>query len=306
MAVSAVRQNALWATLRLLVATTIVCVFAGAQPAGAQQNHTTSEQGLKAGRTKVRPYDPGQDPTTSEHEPDRSAEALVQPAGPLPTPAHTGLKELAKDIGRDFVALPSKENLYWTLAGGAAALAAHQADDYVQEHVGGNPNADAFFGPGRVIGAVVPLGGSVGIYVWGRMRNQPKVSHVGSDLIQGLVVAQVMTQALKYTTQRERPDQSDTTSFPSAHAASTFAFATALERHLGWRYAVPAFAGAFYVAASRLPANRHWFSDAVFGATVGIIAGRTVTSREARPYPVGLTAVPGGAALMFTPRRFNR
>ena len=230
----------------------------------------------------------------------------AQPAGPLPTPVHTGLKELVKDIGRDFVALPSRENLYWTLAGGAAALAAHKADDYVQSHVVDNPTADAFFGPGRVIGAVVPLGGSVGTYVWGRMRNQPRVSHVGSDLIQGLVVAQVLTQALKYTTQRERPDQSDTTSFPSAHAASTFAFATALERHLGWRYAVPAFAGAFYVAASRLPANRHWFSDVVFGATVGIIAGRTVTSQEARSYPVALTAVPGGAALMITPRRFNR
>jgi hypothetical protein len=269
--------------MKLLVATTLVCVFAGAQPSGAQQNQASSDQGL-----------------------DRSTVVLLQPAGPLPTPAHTGLKELVKDLGRDFVALPSRQNLYWTLAGGAAALAAHQADDYVQAHVVGNPSAEAFFEPGRVIGVVVPLGGSVGTYLWGRMRNQPRVSHVGSDLIQGLVVAQVLTQALKYTTQRERPDQSGTTSFPSAHAASTFAFATALERHLGWRYAVPAFAGAFYVAASRLPANRHWFSDVVFGAAVGVIAGRTVTSQEARPYPVALTAVPGGVALMMTPRRFNR
>jgi len=70
------------------------------------------------------------------------------------------------------------------------------------------------------------------------------------------VVAQALTLSLKYTTRRERPDQSSKDSFPSGHAASTFAFATALERHLGWKYAVPAFAGASYVAASRLPANR--------------------------------------------------
>ena len=70
--------------------------------------------------------------------------------------------------------------------------------------------------------------------------------------------------------------------------------------------AVPAFAGASYVAASRLPANRHWFSDVVFGATVGIIAGRTVTSREAQPYPVRVTTVPGGAMILVAPRRFNR
>lgn len=48
-----------------------------------------------------------------------------------------------------------------------------------------------------------------------------------------------------------------------------------------------------------MPANRHWLSDAVFGAAVGIIAGRTVTSHEAQKYPVAITYVPGGAALMF-------
>lgn len=269
--------------MKVLTAAAIVCLLSVTQPLGAQESRNTAE---RAGAPSSAP--------------------LAQPAGPPPTPVHTGIKELVKNIGRDFVALPSKENLYWTLGGGGAALAAHSADAYVQEHVVGNSTADAFFAPGRVIGLVVPLAGSVGTYAWGRLRDEPKVSHVGSDLIQGQVVAQVLTQALKYTTQRERPDGSGATSFPSGHAASTFAFATALERHLGWRYSAPAFAGAFYVAASRLPANRHWFSDVVFGATVGIIAGRTVTSQEARPYPVSLTAVPGGAALMITPRRFNR
>ena len=59
-----------------------------------------------------------------------------------------------------------------------------------------------------------------------------------------------------------------------------FAFATALERHLGWRYAVPAYTFASYVAISRVPADRHWLSDAVFGSVVGIIAGRTVTGQK--------------------------
>jgi membrane-associated phospholipid phosphatase len=85
-------------------------------------------------------------------------------------------------------------------------------------------------------------------------------------------------------------------------ATDTFAFATALERHLGWRYAVPAYVFASYVAVSRLPANRHWFSDAVFGSAVGIIAGRTVTSHEAHPFPVAVAYVPGGAAVMYVRR----
>ena len=82
------------------------------------------------------------------------------------------------------------------------------------------------------------------------------------------------------------------------HAADTFAFATALERHLGWRYAVPAYTFPSYVAVSRLPANRHWFSDAVFRAAVGIIAGRTVTSHDAHPFPVAVDYILGGLSVI--------
>jgi hypothetical protein len=47
-------------------------------------------------------------------------------------------------------------------------------------------------------------------------------------------------------------------------------------------------------------------SDVVFGAAVGIIAGRTVTSNEAQPYPVAVSTVPGGAIVTYSPARFNR
>ena len=88
------------------------------------------------------------------------------------------------------------------------------------------------------------------------------------------------------------------TSFPSGHAADTFALATALERHLGWRGALPAYIFSSYVAASRLRENLHFLSDVVFGATVGTIAGRTVT-RHGKEYYADVQFVPGGAALMF-------
>ena len=117
-------------------------------------------------------------------------------------------------------------------------------------------------------------------------------------------MSEALTQTLKYTTRRERPDHSSKNSFPSGHAADTFAFATALERHLNWKYSVPAYVFSSYVALSRLPANRHWLSDAVFGSAVGIIAGRTVTSHESeRPYPVAVTIIPGGVAVMYVRNR---
>ena len=191
------------------------------------------------------------------------------------------------------------ENLKWVGVGGGLALVAHPFDDNVNEALVGSEFANNFFKPGRVIGQFGTLFGSAGIlYGVGRIKDQPKVSHLGMDLIQAIAVSEGLVQGLKYATQRERPDHSSNNSFPSGHASDTFAFATALERHLGWKGAVPAYIISSYVAMSRLPSNRHWLSDVVFGSSVGIIAGRTVT-RHGRKYPFEVVAVPGGAAIVY-------
>ncbi len=230
-------------------------------------------------------------------------QVLQPPAGPPPTPRHTGIKAMVKGLFVDFKYLPSRENALWAGVGGGLALAVHPLDDNVHSALVGNTTAENFFKPGAVLGALPTLLGSASIvYAVGRVKDEPKVSHVGMDLIQAIAMSEIITESLKYATRRERPDQSARTSFPSGHAADTFAFATALERHLGWRYAVPAYVLASYVATSRLPANRHWLSDVVFGSAVGIIAGRTVTSQEAQPFPVVVNAIPGGAAVMYVRR----
>jgi membrane-associated phospholipid phosphatase len=229
--------------------------------------------------------------------------AVQQPAGPPPTPRHTGIKALAKGTVVNFKYLPSLENLMWAGVGGGLALAVHPADDNLNRALVGNDFADTFFKAGEVLGELPTLLASASVvYAVGRLKDKPRVSHVGMDLIQSLAMSEALTQTLKYATQRERPDGSGHNSFPSGHASDTFAFATALERHLGWKYAVPAYIFSSYVAISRLPANRHWFSDAVFGSAVGIIAGRTVTSHEAHPFPVQVTYLPGGAAVMYVHR----
>ena len=232
-----------------------------------------------------------------------AAAAFQQPAGPPPTPRHTGVRALFKDLGSDLKHLPAKENLMWVGIGSGLALAVHPADDNVNEALVGNRTAERIFKPGAVVGQIGSLmGTSLVIYAVGRIRDQPKVSHVGMDLIQALVISELIVQPLKYVTRRERPDGSGATSFPSGHAADTFGFATALERHLGWRYATPAYVIASYVAISRVPANRHWLSDAVFGSAVGIIAGRTVTANESLKYPATVALVPGGVEVLFVRR----
>jgi hypothetical protein len=226
-----------------------------------------------------------------------------QPAPPQPTPRHTGVKQLFKQLVVDFKSLPAKENIYWAAAGGAMAVSVHPADDNVnQAFLDASSGVKNFFKPGAILGQL-PAVGATTIYIVGRAGDKPHVSHVGMDLIRAVIVSQAMVQTIKYSTRRERPDGSRKNSFPSGHASDTFAFATALERHLHWKYAVPAYVFSSYVAMSRLPANRHWLSDVVFGSAVGIIAGRTVTGHELSKYNVRIVPVPGGVFVTYDPGR---
>jgi membrane-associated phospholipid phosphatase len=223
------------------------------------------------------------------------------PAPAPPTPRHTGVRALFKNVISDFTHLASKENAYWALGGGALALAVHPLDDNVQLYMSHASTARTVFRAGQGFGRTYTLLGVAStVYATGRVRDEPRVSHVGMDLLRALAVSQGLTQGIKFATRRERPDGSGRNSLPSGHAADTFAFATALERHLGWRYFVPAYAFSSYVAFSRLPANRHWFSDAMFGTAVGIVAGRTATSLESDTYPLTVQPVAGGAEIVFT------
>ncbi len=124
------------------------------------------------------------------------------------------------------------------------------------------------------------------------------------DLLQAQILSEALVQPLKFATHRLRPDGSNHQSFPSGHSAITFATATVIERHLGWRKSVLGYAIASYVAASRLHDNQHYLSDVVFGAAVGSIAGRTVVHHAADYWAFTPVALPeGGVALMVTRTR---
>lgn len=230
-----------------------------------------------------------------------TAQVVQKPDGPPPTPRHTGIKATLKNIVHDFGHVPSKTNLFIAAAGGGAALAMHPFDDRLNRRLVGNPTADKFFKPGKFVGQTPTLiGASLAVYAFGRIKDEPKVSHLGMDLVRAMAVNEVLTQTLKFTVRRERPDGSDKRSFPSGHASTTFALATALERHLGWKGAAPVYLFSSYVAASRLHDNRHYLSDVLFGATVGIIAGRTVTRHGSSGYSADIVPVNRGAMLLVT------
>lgn len=82
-----------------------------------------------------------------------------------------------------------------------------------------------------------------------------------------------VTYGLKYAVHKRRPDGSDHRSFPSGHSSLVFTNASFLMRRYGWKYGVPAYALATYVAWGRVYAKKHDFWDVAAGAAIGSAIG---------------------------------
>lgn len=104
------------------------------------------------------------------------------------------------------------------------------------------------------------------------------------------VTSAAVNLGVKSITGRRRPDRTgagvpgarhvampESTSFPSGHSASAFAFATAISRDLPWiAVAMQFVAGG--VAYSRVHTGVHYPGDTVAGALIGAGAGQAVSS----------------------------
>jgi hypothetical protein len=187
-------------------------------------------------------------------------------------------------------------------AGAGLAAVAHEWDDDLVSELETNVKFNNALEPGSKYGAFsIVLGSSFAVYGVGRLSGHPHLAVVGGDLVRGQIVSQLWVQLLKHIVQRERPDQSNNVSFPSGHAAGGFAVAGVLAHHYGWKAAIPAYAGAAYIATARVHDNKHYLSDVTFGAAMGIAGSRTVLFNAGRyGVRVAPALAPGGVAIRAT------
>jgi len=221
---------------------------------------------------------------------DRQAAADRSPA----------FRELFSALPGDVARLVSRDNLFLVAAGSAAAATTHAVDGRIATSGWGQGSVHDALRPGAIVGGfAVQAGGAFATYAIGRAIGQTRVATVGARLFRAQLVAQATTQAIKLTARRTRPDGSDL-SLPSGHTSSAFATAAVLQSEFGWKAGVPAYAIASWVAASRVQMERHYLSDVIAGATIGILAGRSVTvGHGAARFSVAPMAVPGGIGVGF-------
>ena len=240
------------------------------------------------------PPDPPKDP--------QKPPAAVGEEGKKPTRGF--FSSLGHNLTDDVKHLPRMNSVYWLAGGGVAALAIHPLDDNINRHFAGSGATDKFWKPGQVIGNTgVLLGASAATYVIGRAKKNDRVQHLGMDEIEAELLTAGIVYGLKESVRRPRPAGAETSnasgfSFPSGHAASTFAAATVLQQHLGYKAGIPTYLIASYVAMSRLHENVHNASDVVFGAAIGIVVGRTVTWHGRNFYASPMLIPKGGGVIV--------
>ncbi len=92
------------------------------------------------------------------------------------------------------------------------------------------------------------------------------------QLFEGFLANQVVTQGLKYTVHKDRPDDSDDHSFPSGHTSTTFQAAAFLHKRYGLTWGLPAYFGAAYTGWTRVDSDKHYVEDVLAGAVIGTIS----------------------------------
>lgn len=101
---------------------------------------------------------------------------------------------------------------------------------------------------------------------WGHM--------IASDAISAALMG-CSVEAIKRMTKATRPDGSDNRSFPSGHTATAFMTATMLTKEYGhispW-IGIGAYTAAASTGIMRIANNKHWISDVMTGAGIGILA----------------------------------
>lgn len=127
------------------------------------------------------------------------------------------------------------------------------------------------------------------LYVLGALKHNEHLRETGLLGAEAVADASLVAEGLKLVTNRERPDEGIGTgrfwphgtrdysldsSFPSGHAAASWALARVIAaEYPGWLTKFGAYGFATAISASRITGRQHFPSDVVVGSTFGYLIG---------------------------------
>lgn len=214
--------------------------------------------------------------------------------------------------------LPGRPIRLWHAALAAGLLIGTAALDqsterWAQRHrSGGADDAAAVFrhmGQPEVFATV-----GLGTLAAGLLTGNDDLARAGGRISTSILLAGALTEGGKLTVGRSRPNHSPNdafsfhpfsgdASFPSGHTTVAFALAASVADEIHR----PVVTVLLYTAAvgtgwSRINDNKHWLSDVVTGAGIGIVSAKLVNGhwRLFRLRPPAILLGPGGAGLRWS------
>jgi membrane-associated phospholipid phosphatase len=119
-----------------------------------------------------------------------------------------------------------------------------------------------------------PAAAVFGLNAFG-IKGKHKMLDAGAIYLMSNAIMSGIVVSIKKTTPVMRPDMSNNNSFPSGHTATAFVSAEFLLREYidvsPW-IGIAGYGAAFLTGYLRMYNNRHWFSDVVAGAGIGVIS----------------------------------
>ncbi|NTV99367.1 MAG: phosphatase PAP2 family protein [Chlorobiaceae bacterium] len=222
---------------------------------------------------------------------------------PAVAPADTRAETFSDDLtgfSRDFrriVTAPAHFDgddwLVFTAVAGAASASALFLDEPARDYARSRhtPFFDSVMPLGDTYGRLV-TGYGIGslIYLGGLLAGADDVRLTGRAVVEAHTFAMMITGVLKATAGRSRPFKNEGNavfslfsfenanwSFPSGHAASSFAVSSTLSSriHRPWASA-GLYALSTLTCMQRIYDDRHWLSDTIVGAAIGTAVGLAV------------------------------
>ncbi len=133
---------------------------------------------------------------------------------------------------------------------------------------------------GNIGGSAITIAGiTVTSYIVAKQIKDEKFLQTSEALIESEIITAVMTEGIKVSVGRKRPNGDNnrfSSSFPSGHVSASFALATTFDSMYGYKVGIPLYAFSSFVGLSRISDNKHFLSDVLFGAALGTAVGRGV------------------------------
>src|SRR5712664_246575 len=283
-----------------------VCLICAPRPAFAQTTESSDQQARETRSV-----------SGTSQSPDQDSEDQQQPPSPQSVICGvTHLGQCLKDIGHDQAGIWTSplriapRDAIWLVPFAAGTGVALHYDAQAQQNLGiDKSRIDASNIVSGFGSPYATLGGAAGLYFLGLGTHSEHLAETGRLGAEAVIDSLLVVEALKLATNRERPNEGNGQggfwphgtrsyeldgSFPSGHAAESFALARVIASEYPSKpVQVAAYAFALAISASRVTARQHFPSDVLVGGTLGyLIGGYVVRHHAAENVASGFSFIP--------------